>query len=272
MTASPKPFRPQGITLSEDRGVRYLHFGTEWIQGAMRLSRPWEIELEYVRQMMAWLIFLDPAAAGFSVLQLGLGAAALTKYCWARFPCAITAVERDPEVIAVARSMFSLPPDDARLAVVEDGAAEFVARQAGRLAGKGRAARHDVIQIDLYDAQARGPVEDSLDFYAGCRALLKPAGIVVVNLFGEHESFPRNRRRLMEVFDGRVLMLPEIDAGNRVALCFSGPPIDLSLADLHGRAKQVEAETGLRARRWATGLCEATVEAGLPQAPRRFAV
>ncbi|WP_139826193.1 class I SAM-dependent methyltransferase [Derxia lacustris] len=271
MTRRSQPFRPQGITLSEERGVRFLHFGTEWIQGAMRISRPWEIELEYVRQMMSWLLFLDPARAGFSVLQLGLGAAALTKFCWARFPCAVTAVERDPEVIGVARSMFALPPDDARLSVLEDGAAEFVARQAERAASRA-GARHDVVQIDLYDAQARGPVEDSVAFYAGCRALLKDAGIVVVNLFGEHESFPRNRRRLLEVFDGRVLCLPEIDAGNRVALCFSGPAIDIPLAELHARAKVVEAETGLRARRWATGLCAALDEAGRGTAGGRFAV
>jgi len=267
----PKPFRPQGITLSEDRGVRYLHFGTEWIQGAMRLSRPWEIELEYVRQMMAWLLFLDPARAGTSVLQLGLGAGALTKFCWAQFPLAVTAVERDPQVIAVARSMFSLPPDDARLAVIEDGAGEFVARQAARLIQRKRA-RHDVIQIDVYDAAARGPVEDSVAFYGNCRALLKDAGIVVVNLFGEHESFPRNRRRLLDVFDGRVLCLPEIDAGNRVALCFSGPPIDIALADLHARAKVVEAETGLRAKRWVTGLCAAVAETGRVVPAGRFLV
>ncbi len=28
------------VTLSEQEGVRYLHFGTEWIQGAMRLRWP----------------------------------------------------------------------------------------------------------------------------------------------------------------------------------------------------------------------------------------
>jgi hypothetical protein len=41
------------VTLSEFQGVRYLHFGSEWVQGAMRLSRPDELVLSYVRQMMA---------------------------------------------------------------------------------------------------------------------------------------------------------------------------------------------------------------------------
>ncbi len=61
-------------------GVRYLHFGTEWVQGAMRLRKPDAIELEYAQQMMAWLLFLSPSAPDFHVAQLGLGAAALTKF------------------------------------------------------------------------------------------------------------------------------------------------------------------------------------------------
>ena len=47
------------ITLSEHNGVRYLHFGTEWIQGAMRLRKPDSLELEYAQQMMAWMLFVD---------------------------------------------------------------------------------------------------------------------------------------------------------------------------------------------------------------------
>lgn len=46
------------VTFSEMDGVRYLHFGTEWVQGAMRLRKPESIELEYAQQMMAWLLFL----------------------------------------------------------------------------------------------------------------------------------------------------------------------------------------------------------------------
>jgi hypothetical protein len=41
------------IDISEQAGVRYLHFGSTWIQGAMRIARPWNLELEYTREMMA---------------------------------------------------------------------------------------------------------------------------------------------------------------------------------------------------------------------------
>jgi spermidine synthase len=34
------------IDIREESGVRTLHFGSEWIQGAMRIARPWNLELE----------------------------------------------------------------------------------------------------------------------------------------------------------------------------------------------------------------------------------
>lgn len=80
---APPPVTPSAksrfapVTFSETAGVRYLHFGTEWVQGAMRLKKPDHIELEYVQQMMAWLLFLETPAR---IVQLGLGAAALTKF------------------------------------------------------------------------------------------------------------------------------------------------------------------------------------------------
>src|SRR3954471_7659100 len=87
-TRKPK-FAP--VTLSEQDGVRYLHFGTEWVQGAMRLRKPDWPELEYAQQMMAWMLYIDRPAA---IAQLGLGTAALTKFCYRQFPAAtVTAVE-----------------------------------------------------------------------------------------------------------------------------------------------------------------------------------
>ena len=62
-----------GITLSEAAGVRYLHFGTEWVQGAMRIAQPYRLELEYQQQMMVPLLLLPRPRR---ILQLGLGAAA----------------------------------------------------------------------------------------------------------------------------------------------------------------------------------------------------
>ena len=228
------------ITLSEEAGVRYLHFGSPWVQGAMRIAHPYALEIDYVRDMMAWLLFLAPPAR---ILQLGLGAAALTKYCWRRFPgSTVTAVERSAAVIASARRDFALPADDARLRVVHADAGEFVARPSER-------GRYGVIQVDLYDRQARGPVIDSLAFYRRCRGALAASGMLAVNLFGEHESYRRSIDRVAEVFDGRLLALPPVPAGNVVLLAFKGPPLRVDWQALRRRARELD-RTGLPARAW----------------------
>jgi spermidine synthase len=82
--------KPRSITLelpevnfSEDGVSRYLHLGTPWIQGAMNIKEPFDLDLEYIQRMMAGLLFLKTASvAGRHAMQLGLGAASLTKFCY----------------------------------------------------------------------------------------------------------------------------------------------------------------------------------------------
>ena len=65
-------------------------------------------------------------------------------------------------------------------------------------------------------------------------------------------------KRLNEAFDGRVFALPEVHDGNRVAIAFSGPALDVPFATLQARARLIEAELGLSARKWIKGLQEST--------------
>jgi len=121
---APRKPRFAPVTFSEEGGVRFLHFGTEWVQGAMRLRKPDHIELEYAQQMMAWLLFIETPRR---IVQLGLGAAALTKFAHRFLKRAkVEAVEVNPAVVVAARTMFELPHDDARLTVHEMDAWDFV--------------------------------------------------------------------------------------------------------------------------------------------------
>jgi spermidine synthase len=240
-----------GVTLSESDGVRYLHFGTEWVQGAMSLSHPYRLELEYQQQMMAPLLFVPRPE---HVLQLGLGAAALTKFCYRHLRGSrITVVDIDPEVIQVARLWFSLPPDDERLRVVRADAGAFV--------GKVRA-QADWLQVDLYDAAARGPVFDDVPFYRACRAALRGGGVAAFNLFGR--SLQPSVEALSEAFGRRWLRLPRSAAGNTVVLAFAGPagepdaPLVWAVDELLSRARRFEARFGLPALDWLQGLRSAT--------------
>jgi spermidine synthase len=233
------------VTLSEEDGVRYLHFGTEWIQGGMRIARPWQLVLEYQKQMMAIALLLPGPRR---ILQLGLGAAALTKFCYRHLPDArVTAVELSSEVIDVARRWFCLPGDDDRLSVVNREARDYL----GSLAPTGRT---DWLQVDLYDAEARGPVHDDVDFYRLCRRALRRPGVACFNLFGAR--FDPSFGAISEAFGDRVLAGPVVDEGNRIVFAVTGPRLDLSLQALAKRAAALESAWRLPFRRWLVQMIE----------------
>jgi spermidine synthase len=240
--SSPQAARSR-VTLSESGGVRYLHFGTEWIQGAMRIAQPYRLELEYQQQMMAPLLLLPRPRR---VLQLGLGAAGLTKFCHRHLPFAETVVvEFDPTVIGAARQWFALPDEGRRLSVVCEDALAFLQRSS-------RNGFSDWLQVDLYDAGARGPVYDDRLFYLACRQALRQPGIASFNLFGRRCG--PSLDRIAAAFDGRVIVLDEARAGNRIAVAAVGPTIRVDPLRLRERALAIEAGSGLPARRWLRGL------------------
>ena len=57
-------------------------------------------------------------------MQLGLGAASLTKFCHKHLRMHTTAIELNPQVVAACRLWFKLPADTAKLKVVLGDAAE----------------------------------------------------------------------------------------------------------------------------------------------------
>ena len=74
------------VTISEARGVRYLHLGTPWIQGAMRIARPWALELEYTREMVLALLLRAQPRWPARVLLVGLGTGSLLKFLYRNYP------------------------------------------------------------------------------------------------------------------------------------------------------------------------------------------
>lgn len=232
------------ISFSELDGIRYLHFGSPWVQGAMCIRKPDELVLSYVQDMMAWLMFLEPPAR---ILQLGLGAAALTRFCHRRCrESQVTVVEISQQVIQVAAQWFALPDEDERLEVVRADAARFVADPAQR-------GQYGVVQVDLYDQDAAGPVHDSSAFYKACYTALASPGVMVVNLFGRHASFAQSESRIREIFPTVLLLAPQ-DEGNLVLLALKGPPLAVSREQLLDRAAVLKTDYGLPARKWARAL------------------
>jgi spermidine synthase len=230
-------------TITEFRGVRFMHLGTSWVQGAMRLNKPDAIELDYVQMMMMWMLFCEQPR---HIVQLGLGSAALTKFCYRRFPEArVTAVELNPNVIAICNAHFALPPNDARLDVREMNALDFVLDPANH-------GSVDILQVDLYDEEARGPVLDSPEFYQACFDCLGDDGIMTTNVFGDFPNYDKNLQAMGLVFDA-VVWVPEAHDSNIVVIAFKNAPV-LDFSVLYERAAAIKTRMNMPAKSWVTGL------------------
>ena len=183
------------VNFSDYGDVRYLHLGTEWVQGSMKLDAPFEIELEYVQRMMAWLLFVDPAEVPKRhAMQLGLGAASLTKFCRKALRMRTTAIELNPQVVAACRGWFKLPADDARLRVVVADAAR------PRSASPNGRARSMRCRSTCTTTRPRRRCSTARTSMPTAAALLTEDGCMTVNLFGRSSSYERSLEKIAAAF------------------------------------------------------------------------
>lgn len=227
-TSAPK----HSVDISEEAGVRHLHFGSDWIQGAMRIARPWSLELAYTREMMAGLLLRPQTQWPRHALLIGLGAGSLAKFIYRNLPdCHITVVEINPQVEYIARQYFKLPDDPKRLDVIIGCGADYM------LAG-GR--KFDLILADGYDPDAKAGVLDTEPFYLACRSRLSERGLFGANLLGRNKGFQGSVERIKTAFDQRAIIFPSCDSGNTIAYATDGEAVDISLDDMRAQATRLK--------------------------------
>jgi spermidine synthase len=229
-----------GLEVTEERGMRTLHLGSRAIQSAMRVSRPWDLELAYTRAMMGFLMF-NPMPQ--KVLMIGLGGGSLAKFIRKQRPQThITAVEIDPRVIAAARTHFELPPDDEALSVIEADGALYVRQHP---------ASADVILLDGFDAGNQVEALATQTFYAACRRALKPGGVLVVNLWGRDSEFKEYFARLARAFDGEVGWISVQYKTNVIVFAFNDPGAEARLEATVPKLADLSKRYGLDFRSFA---------------------
>jgi spermidine synthase len=233
------------VNFSEEGPIRHLHLGSEWIQGSMLVDAPTELVHEYIQRMMAGLLFVEPSSIPErQALQLGLGAASLTKFCHKVLRMKnTTAIELNPQVLHACKGWFNLPADNPRMQVVLADAAQEIkkTRWLGAV---------DLLHVDLYDEEAAAPVLDSPDFYADCRATLTQEGTMTVNLFGRSSSFQISVDKISAAFGmDAIWAFKATREGNTVVLAQRTPsrPKSSILAE---RAERICNEWGLPADKW----------------------
>ena len=243
MSTKKKTSLPE-VHFSEDGDIRYLHLSSPWIQGSMLIKKPYDIELEYVQRMMAWLLFMPPEeVAGAHAMQLGLGAGTITKFCYKKLKMTCTAIEINPGVLHACRGWFRLPEEDERLRVViVDAAKEIRSPEWTGVV--------DALQVDIYDHEAASPVLDTLDFYKDCHALLSPNACMTVNLFGRASSYDESLQKIMAAFgEDAVWAFKPTREGNTIVLA-QRTPSRPKREQLMEAAERIEAKYGLPATKW----------------------
>lgn len=224
------------VEVKENDGLRSLHFGSAWMQGAMRIDSPYDLAFEYTRVMMAALL-LREGDFPKKVLLIGLGAGSQTKFLYKYRPAAhLTVVEIEPEVVTAAKESFCLPDDAARLEVVVGDGVDFVYRTNQR---------YDLILVDGFNDHSHPGDLNTLPFYKACREKLTDRGILAVNLIGLSDGVKGGFAFIESAFDQRAVRFPRCASGNTIAFAAAGDPIDIALEELQARAAKEDADLAL---------------------------
>jgi spermidine synthase len=217
-----------------DRGVRrFLHFDLDAVQSAMHLEHPDKLSLAYTRKMMAFLLFNRAPAR---ILLLGLGGGSLAKFCYRRLPgAAITAVEVNPDVIAL-REAFRIPPDDDRFRVICADGAAYVARL-----GRSK----DVILADACDRVGIAPELDAIEFYQDAHRCLSRGGVFVTNVCGDMNGCAAHVDKIRDVFGDEFMTLQVGQDGNIIVFAFKERRPAIDWEQLEATAVDLKRRFGL---------------------------
>ena len=225
------------IVISEEKGVRFLHFGSNWVQGAMRIARPYALELEYTREMMAPLLIRPESTWPKSALFIGLGVGALPKFLHKHRPsCRITVVEIASSVHRAAQMHFKLPEPSPYFQVEIACGADYMSQTQRTF---------DLIVVDGFDGNAKvGPLNSNA-FYLNAKSRLSGQGMLVANLLSKQKDSEQCIQRFVNAFDGNALALAACQSGNVVGL---GGAVDLfnqTEEELKHNAAILNEQTGL---------------------------
>jgi spermidine synthase len=210
MSRSHDP-HPAPPLVTTENGVRTLAFRPGDVQSAMRLDRPDQLVLAYVRAMMCFVLFVPRPR---HILMVGLGGGSLAKFCYRHFPdCRITVVELRADVIAL-REQFCVPPDDARFKVVHGDATTYVASLQQEV---------DVLMVDGFDESGLPSALASAKFYADCRRALRRDGLLVANVFSYDTRYPAMLQRLDLIFNQKLCWFDRAAGNNRILFAVNAP-------------------------------------------------
>ena len=236
------------VDISESDNIRSLHLGSATIQSSMDLDDPADLVLTYTRAMMAFLLWNDDPR---HIVQIGLGGGSLARFIDEYLPDAISvAVEINPQVVAVARVFFQLPPEGDFFEIVEADGADYI---------KMFRESTDVIMVDGFDGQQIVADLTTEEFFEDCKRALTANGILVTNWWSGDKRYQSFLERLLAAFGGCVIELPAATHGNMAVMAFKQPPGLTGWDALAKKADELEGRFGLEFGEFVKRLKEANL-------------
>ena len=212
---------------------RRLQFDLYTVQSSMHREHPDRLTLAYTKKMMAFLLFNRTPAR---ILLLGLGGGSLAKFCYRRLPYAtVTAVEVNPDVIAL-REAFRIPADDDRFRVICADGAAYLARL-----GRSK----DVIMADACDREGIAPELDAIEFYQDAHRCLSGGGVFVANVCGDLNGCAAHVGKIRTVFGDEIMTLQARPDGNLIVFAFKERRPEIDWGQLQATAVDLKRKFGL---------------------------
>jgi spermidine synthase len=200
-------------------GHKSLYFTLDQLQSRMCCAASSQLEVDYTRTMMGFLLF---ERAPRQILMIGLGGGSLLKFCYRHLPDSqLTMIEINPQVIAL-RSQFDIPEDDHRLSIICADGADFVHAKA-----LDQAARYDILLVDGFNSQGQAPSLCSQSFYDDCFTALSAQGLMVANLHHDDPNHAVFVGRIRRAFDGNLFEIASQEKSNSIIFASKGPPISV---------------------------------------------
>jgi spermidine synthase len=218
--------RGQGhsVEVFEHQTLRWIRFGETDVQSAMDLSVPWYPVAGYCISMLAALC-LRPIPE--KVLSLGLGGGSIERFFAAKLPNVQTvSVEPYAVVTDLAFDFLYLPPGTT---VVESTGQDYL-QQCEQ--------QHDLIFVDMFDANGHLPCLLQQAFHAQLAKNLSPGGMVMLNVVPANEAELLALLLTIRRTFPHVILSQEADSKNVVLLCSDQPLPTATEADARSHELQ----------------------------------
>lgn len=200
------------ISVYQQDDIRWLGFGGPAVQSVMSVARPDALLLPYTHAMLTALLFVREPR---SLLNLGLGGGAFERFFRHRLPeIAVTSVEQDARVAAIAMSWFLLDPA-ARCAIAPAHA--HVAQTADKF---------DLIFCDLHGSERMARELSDPEFWRDCAQRLRAGGAIALNAIADSGPELLGLLKALQASFPTIALCEIVDHRNLVVFALPDAPPD----------------------------------------------